>query len=37
MHTDYTVIAHDIFKKNEPFSVVFVKWTDNNQQLFMFI
>ena len=32
MHTDYTVIAHNliIFK---PFSVVFVKCTDNNQQL----
>ena len=36
MHTDYTVIAHNliIFK---PFSVVFVKCTDNNQQLDVFL
>ena len=36
MHTDYTVSAHDILIF-EPFSVVFVKCTDINKQLDVFI
>ena len=36
MHTDYTVSAHDILIF-EPFSVVFVKCTDNNRQVDFFI
>ena len=36
MHTDYTVRAHDILIF-EPFSVVFVKCTDINKQLDVFI
>ena len=34
MHTDYTLSAHDMLTK---FSVVFVRWTDTNQQLDVFI
>ena len=36
MHTDYTVSAHDILIF-EKCSVVFVRCTDNNQQLDVFI
>ena len=36
MHTDYTVSAHDILIFDK-YSVVFVKCTDNNQQLDVFI
>ena len=36
MHTDYTVSAHNILIF-DPFLVVFVKCTDNNHQLDVFI
>ena len=36
MHTDYTVSVHDILIFDK-YSVVFVKCTDNNQQLDVFI
>jgi len=35
MHTDYTVSAHDILIFDK-YSVVFVRCTDNNQQLDVF-